>query len=510
MNLIYSFLKVKLLKKFLIFIILFFTLSLLLIQFQLNGLTDNGWYLNLIANFLNFKNSYISIDGGYNYLGAHFSPFWIIFSPFLYFIESPIKLLYFINYLGYMFWFLASLIIVENKMQKKFSIKEQIYFFILFFSSITVLFNYFFNYNGIHEVLFATPFLTLSYYFLFIKQEYNKALLWYLPTLLIKEEFWLLLIFFNIALFISSKDKKYILYSLISAILFYILYFKLMKILYGEEDSGLLSGHYSYIFEAKSIDELFNSIINLSLMKQRIALMFSFFIPFIFLINFKNITIKDILILIFLIIPTMGYCFLSKQTPMTYWLYEHYSLPILPAIFIAIIKYPKITKLRLFGYLIANLILVLIVLYNKQPWQYKYFQDEKQLLNTIKPILELKHSDFILSEDRTGIYFSNYQVDYVDNINFRNNVNKQAKYLIFNTRYSYSAQNLKLAKPQISLSTFDYINNFQNNLSNYGIIYLNYPFIVYAKDKDIESNLSYTKEMLDEWDKQTIEANNWF
>ncbi len=498
----------NLIQKTLLFTILFFIISSIFVNFQLLGATDNGWYLNLIYNFYDVKTFDVSFSGGYNYLGIHFSPFWVLFSPFVYFFNSPIYLLYFINFLGYMFWFLTSLYILEKSLKKELTLKEQTYFFIMFFASITVLFNYFLNYNGIHEVLFAMPFLILSYYFLLIKQEYKKAFLWYLPTLMIKEEFWLLLIFFNLAIFISSREKRYIFYSFISAILFYILYFKIMKSLHTDENTGILSGHYSYIFEAKSISELIDSIFNLPLMKQRLFLIFSFFVPFIFLIDLKKIVIKDILIFIFLIMPTMGYCFLSKQTPMTYWLFEHYSLPILPVMFIAIMKYPRITKIRVFSYLMINAIFILIVLFFKQPWQYKYYQDEVQLKEKVLKKLDLNYDDFILSEDRTGLYFSNYQVDYVGLINIKNNINKKAKYIIFNTRYSYSVQNLKLATSIKDITSFEYIDTFNDNLQNYGILYLNYPFIIFSKDK--ESNLSYNKELLNSWDKKTIESNRWF
>ena len=323
----------------------------------------------------------------------------------------------------------------------------------------------------------------------------------FLPLLLLKTQFWLILFFVFIAIYIQEKNNKYIYFALSTLVLLFI-YLKFSALL---SDSGtsnsILFSRYGYIFNAP-----LNEVINIVFanITKKLVLMGAFFVPFMFLINYATIKKEEILIFITLLFPVFSYCILSTQIAMTYWTHEHYVLPLLALVFIMILKNKAFTKKRIFAYVLANLALIIGILSLKQPWQYKYYQDEKQLIEQVKPLLNLEYSDDILAEDRTGIYFANYQVDYLYNIK---TTPRSPKYIVFNTRYTYSSKNLKLHKPKKTISTFEYINGYSSDIKNYEIIYLNYPFIVYGKN--IKTSLSYNKKMLDSWDKKTISSNKW-
>jgi len=502
----------NILLRILVFTILFLILSKVLFNFQLNGINDNGWYINLISSLYNNLSFYVSIDGGYNYLGSHFSPFWILFSPLLYFIKDPIILLNIMFYFGYLFIFLALVHIIQISFKKKISTYANVLIFLMLFSSVTILFNYSLNVNGIHEVIFAVPFILISSYYLFNSHNYTKVLLWYYPTLLIKEEFWLLIIFIYIAIFIKSINYKYLIGAILHLILFYILYFIFMKYVYinslgiSANIDGIHSSFYAYLFNSNSIGEIIDNIFNLSQMKKRILLIMSFFFPFIFLVKWNKIILKDMFLLLILISPTIGYSFLSQHFGMTNFLFDHYSFPIIGILFAFILKYLNLSKISIVAYILSNVFLVGMILYNKQPWQYKSYQDELQLNKNIKPLLDLSKNTFAVMDDKTALYFSYKNVDYIASTMYHNT--KVPIYIVMNLRYMYNAKYLNNYHKSKNPSSQNIINNIKYlDKHHYGIIYLNYPFIIFKKD--INTNLSYDRKLLNIWDTKTIKSNKW-
>lgn len=475
----------------------------IVVNFQLNGLTDSGFYLEPIYNFYNFKTFSIAIYGGLeNHLANHFSPFWILFSLLVPFLENPIQMINFIFIVAY----LGILLMLHNLFfQKDFSYKNSFLLFALAILTPPLLFNFNLNYNGLHSVIFAPIFLIPSYYYLFIKEDPIKTIYWFLPLFLIKEEFWLLAVFVSFAIFVRFKELRFLVLSLVSLLLFYLLYYKVMGTLHSGDGAGVLSGHYSYLFESKDLSILFKEFLNLGYWDRRILFISLFFFPFLFIVDIKKIVIKDWISAVLIIGPTFGYCILSQQTPMTYWLFEHYSLPVLPVLIILVKKYGIFSQKRLALFFIINIILIGAVVSQKQPWQYKYYQDEEQLLEKIIPKLDIDFSDFLLADDRTGVYFTQYQTDYINFINKGKNKTKTAEYIIVNTRYSFSAHNLKYTRAG-DKSSYDYLKKF--SFTNYKKIYENYPFIVLEKEEG--NTPEFHKEILDDWDKKTIESNRWF
>lgn len=486
-------------KPLLIFFTLFGVVTVILSSFQLMGLTDFGYYFSFLYNFADSGSLKYILEGReINYLGSHFSPIWLIFSP-LTFLD-PISLSYTLFFIGYTAWFMAAHHVWFD--EKKATAKESLLFFICAFASVTVLFNYNLTYNGIKEVLFAVPFLTIAYRELMIKERYDRAAIWYLPTLLIKEEFWLLYIFFWIAVFVRSGRKNHLLFALLAAIAFAILYFKVMRWLYGH-GIGHLAGHYSHLFEAKSIGDLAHGILSLNQIPQRIALMVSFFVPFALLIRWRDVSLKDFVAAILIVGPTVGYCFLSQQAAMSNFLFDHYSLPIIPMLFALIVKYRALSKQRLFAYLLLNIVFIAGILCIKQPWQYRYYMDEKQLQKEVMPLVPKGAA--VAVEDRTGIYFlGRNRVIYVNAVDMSV---FEPQYIVVNTRYTYLANNVKFRPIVPQLSTNSYLNSF-NKIQYFTPIYVKFPFLVYKKG--VDGNLTISDRQLNEWDKKTVEASRWF
>jgi len=467
--------------------------------FQLHGMTDSTFYLQPLYNLFNLNTFKISIYGEINnFLADHFNPFLLVLFP-LASIFNPIVFLNFLIVVSYSTFFT----IVYTFMSKKINI---VMFSMLLFSIPVLFFNFYLNFNGFHPVVLAPIFLIISYNYLFVEENANKSLLWFMPLLLIKEEFWLLLVFLSFSLFIRFNKIKYIFLTVVSAVLFISIY-KLMSILYSENAAGIHSGHYAYIFDAANFKDLLDSIFNLAHWDRRILFIVLFFFPFLMLIDLKKIVLKDWITLVLIIGPTFGYCILSRQIPMTYWLFEHYALPVLPVVLIIVKKYGTFTNKRLLLFFFINTSLIASVISLKQPWQYKYYQDEKQLQEQVIPKLDLNFKDFLLVEDRTGVYFSEYQVDYVQYLNFMNNKNKIAKYVIFNTRYSYLANNIKYNTTTNKKASYDYILNIMKDLNSYEIIYAKYPFVIYKHNSVSKIQISAT--LLDQWDKKTIKSNKW-
>jgi len=461
---------------------------------QLVGLSDYGFWLSSYYNFVHFGDYVTSMGERYNYMQF---PLVLIFFPLGY-IKDTVLFVFLLNYMTYLSWFLISYILLF----KKFSLKKVIVYFLLFFSSTTILFHYNLNYNGWQSVYLSVPLLMLSYYFAFVKGNYKLSILLYLPLLFIKVQFWLILFFLFIAFFIQTKKKKYIYFGFISLLLFF-MYLKIQAYIFvGEVTSSSLASNYSYLFDFSDIKNIF--IIMFSGIKIKVALIGSFFIQFLFLIDIKKVSKKDLYTYLLLIFPIFSYCFLSTRISMSYWTHEHYVLPVLPVVFLVLLQYGIFSKIRIFAYLIVNITLIMGIISLKQPWQFKYYQDELQLITKIKPILDLDYKDDVIAEERTGIYFTMYQVNHFKYLKSKTRI---PKYVIFNTRYSYLADNAKLIQ-QKYISSYDTVNQYKGFFKDYNIIYLTYPFIVYELNS--KKNLIFDKELLDEWDKKTVKSNKWF
>ena len=151
---------------------------------------------------------------------------------------------------------------------------------------------------------------------------------------------------------------------------------------------------------------------------------------------------------------------------MSYWTHEHYVLPVLPVILLILLKYSSFSKIRILFYILINLILICGILSMKEPWQYKYYQDESQLENQIKPLMTLNYDDYILVDDRTGLYFANHQINFPK---FIKDKTRDPKYIVLNLRYIFYTNNIKRHKSKEVISSFKFLKDYEKDLNDYGI-----------------------------------------
>ena len=105
--------------------------------------------------------------------------------------------------LTYLSWFLTFYVLSFGK----FELKKVCQSFLLFFCSTTLFFHYGLNFNGWNSIFIAPPLMAFSYYLAFIKADYKKSILSFLPLLLLKIQFWLLLPFLLLSIYVHSKKK---------------------------------------------------------------------------------------------------------------------------------------------------------------------------------------------------------------------------------------------------------------------------------------------------------------
>lgn len=479
----------NLIKIGLVFSLFFLIFTLIIKSYQLIGLTDYGFWLTAYKNFIHSGVFNTSVTDGHAFWSSSLI---LVFTPIFYFFKDPIIDVYLLNYFTYLLWFMVSYLVLFNG----FNLKKTVFYFIIFFSSVTVLFHYNLNYNGWESVFLAVPFTIMSYYYLFIKSNYKKSILWFFPLLFLKVEFFLVLIFLNLAFYIGERNKKY-LYGALTSVMIFVIYLKVLSpLLTSSSEGSLLMGRYGHLLH---IESLASFIFDISFIK-RVMLILLFFFPFLSFIDLKKIESKSLLQFLMILTPTIGYCILSSHIAMSYWSIEHYSLPILGLVFIFIVKYGVFSKERIIVFIAVNMFLASIIIYNKQPWQYKYYQDEKQLKERVFPLLILDTKTKIVADDRSGIYFTNSQVNYLNYIKVT-----KPKYIVINTRYTYSSANLKYKVVKVIKSS-EYIRNLHIT-QNYKLIYKNYPFVIL--EKKFGSIFSVDSVDLNIWDKKTIESNRW-
>ena len=478
----------------LIFTAMFVLLTLILKPFQLMGITDQGYWINFFYNFINLGEPKSLL------IKSHFFEHSLLFliSPLAY-IKNPIFLSYVLYYLTYLSWFLTFYLLSFGK----FELKKVCQSFLLFFCSTTLFFHYGLNFNGWNSIYIAPALMALSYYFSFIKANYKKSILSFLPLLLLKIQFWLLLPFLLLSIYVHSKKKRYLVCTLISLIGFFFYLLKIRLALYDNSFTGspLLSayGHLN-INDLNNFLQIFFNNIGLKL-----SLIIAFFFQFLFLIDLKAIKKKDLLIYFLLIFPIFSYCILSSRTVMSYWTHEHYVLPVLPVILLILLKYSSFSKIRILFYILINLILICGILSMKEPWQYKYYQDESQLENQIKPLMTLNYDDYILVDDRTGLYFANHQINFPK---FIKDKTRDPKYIVLNLRYIFYTNNIKRHKSKEVISSFKFLKDYEKDLNEYGILYQNYPFVVY--EKKLKGNIDINPEVMKDWDLISIQDNRIF
>ena len=475
------------------FSLLFMALTLLLMPFQLMGVTDQGYWINSLYNFIHSGELVTSFNDRHNF-SEH--SLLLLISP-LAFIKNPILFSYVLYYLTYLSWFLTFYLLCFGKFNYQIFFKS----FILFFCSTTVIFHYALNFNGWNSIYISPPILMAAYFFAFIKNYYHKSILIYLPLLLLKIQFWLILPFFLLAIYFQSKNKKFIFYAFISIAAF-ALYLYGRQFLFEESTTGsLLSLSYAYILNG-DIEVFFEIFLNSLILK--FVLISAFFIQFIFIFDLKNIKKNDFLIYALLIFPILSYCVLSDRLVMSYWTHEHYVLPVLPVIFLILNKYGIFSRKRIFLFILVNILLIMGIYSLKEPWQFKYYQDENQLVKKVQPLLVLNHNDHILSDDRTGLYLANYQANF---LKFITDKTRPPKYIIINTRYIYYTNNINRAKSINTISSFEYVQEYEKNLDGYGILYLNYPFVVY--ENNFKSEIKINSKVIDDWDVKFNELNKF-
>ena len=141
----------------------------------------------------------------------------------------------------------------------------------------------------------------------------------------------------------------------------------------------------------------------------------------------------------------------------------------------------------------------------KEPWQYKYYQDEDQLENQIKPLMTLNYDDYILVDDRTGLYFANHQINFPK---FIKDKTREPKYIVLNLRYIFYTNNIKRHKSKEVISSFKFLKDYEKDLNEYGILYQNYPFVVY--EKKLKGNIDINPEVMKDWDLISIQDNRIF
>ena len=103
----------------------------------------------------------------------------------------------------------------------------------------------------------------------------------------------------------------------------------------------------------------------------------------------------------------------------------------------------------------------------KEPWQYKYYQDESQLENQIKPLMTLNYDDYILVDDRTGLYFANHQINFPK---FIKDKTLDPKYIVLNLRYIFYTNNIKRHKSKEVISSFKFLKDYEKDLNGMDLV----------------------------------------
>ena len=118
--------------------------------------------------------------------------------------------------------------------------------------------------------------------------------------------------------------------------------------------------------------------------------------------------------------------------------------------------------------------------------------------------MTIENYDHILADDRTGLCFANTQVNFLKYIEDNS---RQPKYIILNLRYLYYINNLQRHKTNDELSSFEFVDSYEQKMNGYGILYLNFPFVVY--EKNLKSNLEIQLNELNNWDQQILIDNRF-
>ncbi len=485
-------------------ILFIFLISYTVKDYQLLGVEDSGIFLNVIYNFARtFSFDSFVLDAftkQFNFLSNHFSPFWIIFSPLSTVIDKPVELYYLIMSSGYIF-LLTTFSYIYFKVFKKINFIKLFLFFSLTISFVSLFFEYSLNIHGVHETLFAMPFLSMAYYYFFIKQNNAKAILFYLPALFIKEDVVLVLSFLMLAIFIKTREIKYLLYSFLSLLLFFLIYIVIMQDIYFSGETVSNQGKYfEYLFNYNGVFNYLTKIYNHLSIRSFVTVV-AFFLPFIFLIKFNKISQIDWVGFVLLSFVTIAMAILGGGK-FANFIYAHYGNLIIPIVFIAILKYGRINFYTIVFYVVINISLIVLVIDVKQSWQYKYYVDEKKLYSDVMPKLDLEKDISIATDDRTGIYFANHHVQL---LKFQKK--NEHDYLIVNVRYLFFKENMVYSNRHNSVdkysSSYNVIDKFLKKHNEMFVIYADYPFIVLGKNGI--STFDSLKDDIKSWDKRTLE-----
>lgn len=484
---------------------LFFTaaftlLSLLLEPFQLRGMTDYGFWLSAFSNFVHHGDFSVSVLGGHSYAAT---PLPLLLSPLFLLTGDPEWWARGLFYLTFLSWYMAAWFLFPGGP----FLKKAALLFAGLFGSATVLFHYDLNYNGWQSVLLSVPFLAGAYYLALAKGRYPAALLLFVPLLLLKVEFWLLFLFFLTGLWGLGRDRRYLL-GAAGFLLLFALYLGWFLPSLGNA-SSMLGSRFGHIFGGEGLWGMIAGVFHTPALSWRWVPMLLFFLPFLPLLEPGRIPLRARLFFFWMLAPTLFYCLLSAQVPMSYWTHEHYVMPVLGLVLAYLAAYGRFTLRRMGLYLLLNAGLAAGIIATKQPWQFRAYQDEARLKTELFPLMEplLEEGGTILTEDRTGFYLTPYRLNYLRTLD---EPESSPDLVLLNLRYQYSAENLLFrppAAPRTGRAHLERIAGALAKKGQYGVLYADYPFILFARDRAGRGLPS--PQTLEAWDRNTREANRW-
>jgi len=302
--------------------LMYFAVSLSICYFKythlLYNLTDLGIFTNALrqpwSNFL-----YSTIQG-HSYLGDHLAPYLLLIKPIFNLWPNSLNLLILqISFFTISVW---PLYLITKKLLTE---KQQFFIITLFlFNPITIGINL----NEFHNLTLALPLLLFTWYF-YTEKKFRAFIIFFLATLIVREDLALTLIPFSLFSILEKRDLKWKLLPLIS-IPYFIIALKVISYFRGS-GYGFLS-YYGWL--GSSLPEIVNNLfLNWNLVLLRfmdirvfefllVSLLFTLLLP---LLRPKYLLFGLLPYLVLVLGPGKGVVILKFQ----------YAIPILFALLLA-------------------------------------------------------------------------------------------------------------------------------------------------------------------------------
>jgi len=311
--------------------------------------SDTAIFNNIFYNSLHGRIGYSSIEG-INHFSIHFSPLLLSFLP-VYLIAGKwtLGIITFISFL-----FSASgIFLISKKIFKENKISFLIGLTFLLYAPVAhnIVWDF-------HENIIALPILIFSFYLLVLDRTLQSLLLFSL-AFLVKEEMFLVGIFFGLYIFLFRNKKEGLFFSLISIVGF-VSVTKVIMPLFSVSGGHPLWGRYSHL-GANYTEVVLGFFKNPQLYLfppfyvRKLLSLLAFFIPLLFTPLIK-------ISILFTPLITIIYSYISNVPHLDYA--DHNAISIVPYVFIAYIFSVKYIDDRLKNRTITKNILIIIFIIN--------------------------------------------------------------------------------------------------------------------------------------------------